>query len=381
MAQFCTKCGTACDGEALFCDNCGAALRARAVATPPIAASAAQAVSGAARAPMRMPTRRTIGLIGAALAVSVVGAVALVQVLAPEPASSASFTRAVNEYFAKDPAASERLVCVGNLPYQTNPMRVAEYDRGTREWMELLSAAGVYAAATMESSGSGFFARNQVVYQMTDRGRAAVRSGKLCVAGAVQASAASGFEHVQRDAGQSRAMAHATLTLKEEAPWLAKAPQRADILRRLGMEALGVDLPLSLVDKKWRVYSGAQAAQGMRRQRDGDPFGAAGVGAMRAAGASVASPGLFERLRSMLSFGGHPLVGKWSDSSGMANFEFTRDSMVQNGVSSPASFKVTDDAVIVTPAGVGVGLKFKVQDANHVALDAGFMRIVLTRSQ
>lgn len=367
MAHFCTKCGTPADSQALFCDNCGAALRAVAVPAGP---------SAGAAAPVRMPSGRTLGLIGGALAIVAVGAAVLVHALAPEAASSASFARAVNDYLAKDPAANDRLVCAGNLPYQTDPMRIAEYDQRTRQWMELLQQAGAYAAPTTESSG-GFMPQNQFVYQLTGTGRASVRNNKLCIASGVQATSAAGFEQVQIDGAQSRAMAEATLALKQEAPWLAKSPQRAEILQRLGMATLAVQLPLSLVDKKWQVDSSGLDGVAMRQQRAIDMPGA---GASAGAAGQASGPGVFDRLRAMFSFGGHPLVGKWTDSTGMAHFEFTRDSIVQNGVSTAASFKVNGDAVVVAPANGGPGLVIKMRDANHAALDMGFVSINLTRS-
>jgi hypothetical protein len=113
----------------------------------------------------------------------------------------------------------------------------------------------------------------------------------------------------------------------------------------------------------------------MRRQRAADMAGVAG-----AAGAP-SGLGLFDRLRSMFSFGAHPLVGKWTDSSGMAHFEFARDSIVQNGISTAATFKVNGDSVIVAPAGGGPGLVIKMRDANQAALDMGFMSVILTGSQ
>jgi hypothetical protein len=366
MAHFCTKCGTPSDNAALFCDNCGASLQVNAGAT--VGAPAPLI------APRRKTSRRMLGLVGACVAIVAVGAAVLAYALAPEAASSASFSRAVNDYLAKDQAASDRLVCAANLPYQTNPIRVAEYDRSTRQWMELLSQAGVYAVPTTETGG-GFMQQTQYLYQMTDVGRASVRNNKLCIAGGARATASTGFEQVQKTGVQAAAMAKATLELQHEAAWLAKSPQRAQILQHLGMASLGVQLPLALVDKKWQVDTDPQHAYAMRQQRG---FGM--QGGMPGAGAPPASaPRLLERVRAMFSFG-HPLVGKWSDSTGMAHFEFTRDSIVANGGVTAATFKVNGKEVVVTPANAGAGMVFKMRDADHAVLDMGVMTIVLVRS-
>lgn len=106
-----------------------------------------------------------------------------------------------------------------------------------------------------------------------------------------------------------------------------------------------------------------------------------GAGAFTGAAEPASGPGMIDRLRAMFSFGGHPLVGKWTDSTGMANFEFTRDSIVQNGVSTAATFKVNGDAVTVAPANGGPGLVITMRDANHAAFETGFVSINLIRSQ
>ena len=365
MAHFCTKCASPSDDAALFCEHCGAALRA----------GAASVAVGTAATPISMASRRStgviVGVIAGVLVAVALGVAVLVNVLAPEPASSASFTRAVNEYLAKDPAANDGLICADNLRYQSDPMRVDEYDHSTRQWMELLSQAGVYAAATTEHSG-GFFSRSQFVYQITDIGRASVRNNKLCIASGVLATSATGFEQVQKSPGQAQATA--TLTLKQEAAWLAKSPQRAQLLQSLNMATLEVQLPLSLVDKKWQVDMNSKRDHAKQQQRGIGLFGAAGVDA------AAVTPGLFDRLRAMFRFGRHPLEGKWSDDSGQAQLQFTADSIVQNGVSSAASFKVNGDTVIVSLEN-GFELVCKMRDANHAALSMGFVTIILTRSQ
>lgn len=332
--------------------------------------------------PMKMPSRRTLAIVGGALLIVIVGGVTATRLLAPEAASSESFSRAVNAYFASDKAASERLVCTDNLPYQTNPIRIGEYDQAGRQWMDLLQQSGLYAAPVSASSG-GFMPQNQLVYSITDVGRASVRKNKLCVAAGVQATSAAGFDQVNADGGQSRAVAEATLAFEQEAPWLAKSPRRPEILQLLGMSTLVTRLPVELIDKKWRV-----AADGGHRPQGNSPATAAlgqglglGLGMGHRATTSSPAPGWFDRVRSLFSFGGHPLVGKWTDPTGMAHFEFTRDSIIENGISAPARFEVKGDTVIVSPDNAGgAGLPFKVRDADHIVLDMGVMSVTLQRA-
>lgn len=364
MANFCTKCGAGCASDARFCDNCGAPLRPAA----PIAIPAPLAPS------INMPSRRTLAIVGAAAAAVIVGGGVLAWAFSPEAPSAAAFSRAINEHYAKDQAARDQLVCAGNLPYQTDPIRVAEYDQRTRQWLDLLSSAGVYAPPSNETT-SGFLPQTRYVYKLTDAGRASVRHNRLCVADGLRVKTASGFEQVQKVGDRSSAVGNASLELAQEAPWLAKSPQREEILKHLDMSTLNAQLPMALVDKKWQVDPATGTQRNMREmmQRRGAEAAAADA-------APTSGAGVFDRLKAMFSFGGHPLVGKWTDPTGIASFEFTSDSVIQNGIMTSAAFKVKGDAVQVTPAnGGGVSLIFKMRDADHAALDVGMMSIELSR--
>lgn len=392
MANFCKKCGTPSDSESTFCDNCGAPLRTAAIpaeipaatVNPPVNPATSSTPPPLATAPAIGISRRTLGMVGAGFAVVVMGGAVLAWAFAPERASAASFTRAINEHFASNQAASDRLICASNLPYQTDPIRVDEFDRNTRDWMEMLGRAGVYAPARTESSG-GYFPRTQFVYQLTAAGKAAVRNNKLCAASGLQVKSASGFDQVQKNGERSTARATATLEFKQEAPWLEKSPQRTEILQHLRMTNLTAQLPMALVDKKWQVDTTMQSARPSPERLD-NMFGESGLagmaGATGVAGVATAAPstGVFDKLKSMFSFGGHPLVGKWTDSTGMANFEFTSDSFRQNGAVMSATFTVKGKDVYVTPANSnGVSLVFQMRDADHAALDMGLISIVISR--
>ena len=393
MAHFCTKCGTPANADARFCENCGAPLAAAPTGpssdTLPRMAQPAGLVSSAAVRPAL--SRRTLGLIGGAVAVVVIGGGLLAWMLAPEAASQASFTRAIERHFAANPAARDQLVCFNNLPYKTDPIRAEEYDQRTRGWLNTLVRAGVYSAPRTESSG-GFFRQTQYVYQLTDVGRASVRENRLCIASGVHVTSVTGFDQVQKNGERSTAIGAATLEPVQEAPWLSKSSERAAIMQRLAGPGMTGRFPLALVDKKWQVdltpataRSGLNGRNGFPRA-DGSADGPlAGLfGGMQAPDTAAAkaprSPGLFDKLSQMFRFGGHPLVGKWTDESGIVSFEFTADSMVTSGVSIPATFQVKGDDVFVTPSnGGGQSLIVKMRDADHAALDMGMMSVMLRR--
>lgn len=322
-------------------------------------------------------SRRTVGLIGAGVAVVVIGGALLVWAMTPEAPSAASFTRAIERHFVATPAGRDQLVCFNNLSYRTDPMRADEYDQRTRGWLDTLARAGIYAAPRTETTG-GFFRQTQYVYQLTAVGRASLRENRLCIADGVHVLSVTGFEDVRTTGERSVALARATLEPVKEAAWLTKSPERAAILHQLVGSGMTGQFPMALVDKKWQVDLTPRTARslGQRADRTADGLGDEVI----AAPAAVTSPGLFDKLASMFRFGGHPLVGKWTDQSGMVSFEFTQDSMVTAGMSTPATFKVKGDDIYVTPVnGGGQSMVVKMRDADHAALDMGVMSVVLTR--
>lgn len=388
MANFCTKCGTTLDPAARFCDNCGAPVMTPAAAspagasmpaTPPVhPVGATMSVGGGTRSTAAPAmSRKMITVVAAATVAVIAGGALLSYVLAPEAASQASFTRAVGEYLARNPATGDRLACIGNLPYRTDPIRVAEYDRGTREWMETLSSAGLYAPAVTESGG-GYFPQTQFVYKLTDTGRASIRDGKLCAAAGIETASVTGFDNVNKSATPPTAIARATLALRQEAPWLAKSPRRAEITHRFGMDAMKLNVPLVLTDKKWRVSD--QPAQ-IVAEKAPNLFG------MMADDADTATekvtpapaPGFFARLKAMLPGGGPSLVGKWTDQTGMVHMEFTSSAMITNGISQPVTYQAEGDHVTVSAERGGPGVVFTVPDAEHLSMNAGVMTVRLTR--
>ena len=347
MAQFCKQCGTAHAPDARFCDECGKAVHAAPAPASAPAPTPAPALSGV--------KRRHVIIAGGVLAVVLVAGGALAWLLAPEAASASSFGRAIDAHLAKDEAARDKLICLTNLPYQQEAIRVAAYDSSTRQWLDILVRSGLYSAPVEQSSG-GWIAQSQFVYALAAPGKAALRGNKLCVAKGVKVAKVSGYEQVRELGGQSVAMATATLALTDETAWLAASPDRALILQRLPRGDLEVRLPLALVDKQWQVTDRAQLNQA----------------AMAMAGAMLHAPGaqgagMLDKLKSMFSFGGHPLVGKWKGSTGEI-LEFTKDSIIENGNASKATFATEDNVVtIVSEEGGGMAMQISLSNSNNTA--------------
>ncbi|UQV46440.1 hypothetical protein KIV45_05510 [Janthinobacterium lividum] len=326
MAHFCTKCGTAYVPGARFCDECGKALNAVPSPGPaPVPVAPAKPAGAGVQ-------RRHLILAGGVLAVLIVAGGALAWLLAPEAASASSFSRAIDAHLAADEAARDKLLCLTNLPYQKEEIRVASYDSSTRQWLDILVRSGLYNAPVEQGSG-GWLAQSQFVYVLAAPGKAALRGDKLCVAKGVKVAKVSGYDQVRDLGAQHVAMAKATLALTDEAAWLAKSADRALILQRLPHSDLEVQLPLALVDKQWQVIDEAQMSQ------------AAMSGALGKASA-VQGAGMLDKLKSVFSFGGHPLVGKWKSSTG-AVLEFTQDSMIENGRTTKATFATEGNVVTI----------------------------------
>ena len=362
MAHFCTKCGTAHVPGARFCDECGKAVNAApAPASAPVPASAPAATPA-----LSGVKRRHIVIAGGVLAVVVVAGGALAWLLKPEAASASSFSRAIDAHLAADEAVRDKLLCLTNLPYQKEEIRVASYDSSTRQWLDILVRGGLYNAPVEQSSG-GWVAQSQFVYALAAPGKAALHGDKLCVAKGVKVAKVSGYDQV-RDLGvQQVAMAKATLTLTDEAAWFAKSPDRALILQRLPDGDLQVRLPMALVDKQWQVIDEAQMSQ------------AAMTGAIGKSSAAQGA-GMLDKLKSVFSFGGHPAVGKWQAAMGNV-LEFTSDSVINNGTSTKATFTTKGNTVTIAPEGAGeAAMDIIVSDDGSTAqISMGGMRVTTLR--
>ncbi|MGK5035302.1 zinc-ribbon domain-containing protein [Janthinobacterium sp. LB3P118] len=355
MAHFCTKCGTAYAPGARFCDECGNTLPAAAAAAPAPVRPAGAGVQ-----------RRHLILAGGVLAVLIVAGGALAWLLAPEAASASSFSRAIDAHLAADEAARDKLLCLTNLPYQKEEIRVASYDSSTRQWLDILVRGGLYSAPVEQSSG-GWLAQSQFVYALAAPGKAALRGDKLCVAKGVKVAKVSGYEQVREMGGQQVAMATATLALTDEAAWLAKSPDRALILQRLPHSDLEVELPLALVDKQWQVTDRAQLQQAAMSM----------AGAMRQA-SGAQGPGMLDKLKGLFSFGSHPLAGKWKAPMGGV-LEFTRDSVIENDKVSKGTFTTEGNVVTFAPEGAGgMAMQLSLSNSNNTAtLSIGGMPITV----
>jgi uncharacterized OB-fold protein len=376
MARFCTQCGVSNVDAARFCEECGTPLKQ----TVFIASPAAVASAGVSAPAPGIGTRKLAVIAGIAAALLVAGG-GLAVWLAPESPSEASFKRAMERYLADNADAREKLLCVANMRYQGDAIRVAEYDAFTRDWMDALARSGVYAPAQVVRSNAGFLTQTQYVYALTEAGKPWIRNNRLCLGDGVRVAAVSGFDQVQKNGEQTLALARAQLEIGEEAPWLKQSPQRDDILQKTGKKTIQLNMPVTLVDGKWKVI---QDPASLRRAESGSSFNPFGRDNARSGrDAAVASDqGIFGKIKRWFSFGGHPLVGKWREQSGLLNFEFTNDQMIEGGSAVKARFETDGDTVKIWPeqgSGLAQGLVVTMQGKDAAIIDMGLIKVRLLR--
>lgn len=371
MGRFCTKCGTPSEEPAQFCDNCGNPLK-KSAATPVAQAAPVPQAPAAIGAPsVHRRSNRTLFIGGAIAGVVGIAAIGVGWWLSPESASAASFSRAIDGYYAAHNDARDALLCTDNLPYQKSPIRVDDTSMPTRQYMDLLVRAGVYDPPQTESSG-GYFPRAQYIYAITAEGKKWVRNNRLCVGNGVRVREARGFDQVTKLNGETFALAHAQLDIADEADWLSKSKDREELLRTLNKQSLTTSLPVAIVERKWQVSD--RSAGSLEREL--------AQSALEELARAPKASGFIDALKNMLSFGGgHPLVGKWQDTTGAYALEFTRDSIVQNGIPVKARFESKGDRVTVIPeTAAGGRLVLKLRDSNTAVLDLGLGAVTLTRT-
>ena len=243
MAIFCTKCGTRNENDAAFCDNCGAALKVRAVAKPgstsdassvrPIPSMADEdsgAVSGAKPKSLGA-SKKTIYASAALCGLLAVGGAAMYFAMQPPAANSANLLAAAKAgYGDAMTAQSKRELCLSNMDYSVDKFNVGEYDRSTQAWLNTLVVAGLYSPPLAINS-NGFFSGTLQQYVTTPE-LAKYREGRrLCVGKDIEIADVVEIEKPAEESLGRASGASKLLTVKAKlalqatstAPWLEKS--------------------------------------------------------------------------------------------------------------------------------------------------------------
>lgn len=355
---FCTRCGHPNEAGAGFCENCG------------------QPLAGADTASARPPqARRRLWLYGgAALALLLGAALALFFALRGQPPSPELFAAIIEKSLAQDPAAYQKNYCLSNFNYALDPVRISAADERARRWFSLLADQGLYAQGQLETTGSGFFASEQLLYEKTAAGKKASAGSALCLADGVGVARVDSFSSPARVLGVELSKAVVTLQLRN---------------------------PLALVDKE----EIKQFAPNIRREfvdmktlvRSEGKWQLAGPAEIRALQAALektgdAAPpgGAISRFFSSLfkkGAGANPLYGRWNANvfgSLVFSVEFDSDSMNVHGEQvkpTRVRYEIDGDKVRVFPEGSSVGLVFHIVDSDTVNVNMLGRQLQLKRAK
>jgi hypothetical protein len=294
MASFCTACGARNDDGAVYCEGCGAPLRA---AVPTAAISAGTSDPTVSRARRRAPIVGGIAL----LALAILGAAGWWVWSAPA-ASSAAFAAALRDAGAAAGGPSVDLLCLTNLPYDRPQINVGEYDANIRRWMEGLATAGLYAPGQAIAGGG---ARRMVQYTPMPELEEWRRGARLCVAKSWAVGEVRGAPFRAERFGQ-REVFRATVQWKAEgrAPWLDKVPDPLGRLR--GVRQSGNDMiaesqhAFEMRDRRWVALSAADLRELPRAELASNAATGGATGGVLDGlkklfgGLDVASPSLFQ---------------------------------------------------------------------------------------
>lgn len=421
MAIFCTKCGTKNEDGAAFCDNCGAALKAPAVAqtpgntphtpyaqpTPTMAyedtgAAAAEKLKG-------LVTSKKAIYSGAALCgLLVIGGAATYFVLQPPAATSGNLLAAAKAGYGK--AITEqfkRELCVGNMDYSDSKFNAGEDDQRTQAWLNALVVAGLYSPPVTINSG-GFFSRNLLQYAATPELAKYREGGRLCVGKEVEIADVVDIEKpaeesLGRDSGAPRLLtvkARLALEVTNTAPWLEKSEVRDVVLAQInGWDYKDKKLQKQVADtfglreKQWATGPAykAELEKQYRTGKRGQDYNDRTNNVSQKAGSSSFG----SMLSGIFSFGGHPLKGTWRmDTEGLgksfgiglpsglgldATTTFTSNSIDVGGQSIKCKFEVDGKRVKVIPEGQAASLIFVMLDKDTAVLDMGLMKMQYKR--
>jgi len=368
MAKFCTKCGTSAeDNDAKFCQSCGASLPgsiAPQIASQPVATSH----SAPALPVARIAKIAAIGVVS--LAVLSGGVWFLTKAPAtPDPAALSAMLNA-------DAKALEKRICIGNFPYDKDPVLVNEYDTTTKNWLAVLVRGGIYNQPEALSSG-GWLTRTQYRYTHTPAGQKAIRNGKLCFADGVAIDKVE-YSEPQKINEKTYLKAKYTYHYANPAAWINQPEAKEIDAQHFGSSSFDDSASLKLEDGKWKLMSDqvetfSNLKRASTKTQSSLPSGSSFFGWIK---------NLFS------SMGGNPLIGKWgidSEKLGMADlnigqqFEFTADEMRAGRSTQKVKYEVHGNEVLVTEANSHNAMAFTIIDHDHIALDTGMGKFNLRR--
>lgn len=356
MSRFCTRCGTANDDDAQFCENCGTQCKGKPVSHTALATPPDTPVSdrGAPR------NRRKIVIAAFAVAAVLITGAGLAFLLGDETASNEVMSRAVLTYYQQHGAASDNLLCLSNFEYGKDPVAINPYQTEERALLDSLVKGGLYNPPTQIQQGN-FFVMTLLRYTHTAMGTKALKNNRLCLASTLKLTAIR-FDPVQDMPQGKFTRVYFRYAPADPAPWL-QGELAEKLTAYLSPDRERV-LTMALVNRKW-VVSDANSA--------GSNTSAARLGAKQAA----LDTSILNRFMQIFA-PSNPLLGNWRASevpvfgdvrdNHAGQLSFNAHEATINGRSFPISYKIKDSTVTVMLEGIPAPLVFKVTDQDHVVL-------------
>lgn len=246
--MLCAACSKQVDDKAPFCDACGAALGPRSQRARTVAASHGSSPNQST--PRGTAEWRRHAAFGVATTLLALFAAVLWWPRPPEVSADALQT-AMRIAIARGDSPGRDPICVANgLAYDQEPVNVEIDNAATVSWMNILVAAGLYAAPANGVSG-GALSQALLVYQPLPTLADWAGARRLCIARAVKLESVANIGRVDdmrlRGKPYTGVPADVRWVLDQPAPWLEN-PGVA--------EALARELPT------WRSARWQPAAQG-----------------------------------------------------------------------------------------------------------------------
>jgi len=375
MAKFCTKCGTSAeDNHAQFCQSCGTPLPGDIepkIDSQPFSAS---------RPIPALPLARIAKIAAAGIAsLTLLGGGVWFLTKTPAAPDASVLSSLLNA----DVKATEQRVCLGNFPYDKDPVFVNGNDTSTKKWLTQLVQAGIYNQPETKTSG-GWFPQTQYKYTRTPAGLKAVHNGKLCFADGITIDKVE-YSEPQKINEKLHVEAKYTYHYANPAAWINQPEVKEIDAQHFGLSSFDDSATLALDDGKWNVASG-QAEPG---SFDHPGSFSDSRRALAKAHSPSSSGGFFGWIKNLFSsMGGNPLIGKWvldSEKMGMAGFnvgqqfEFTADEMRAGPSIQKVKYEVRGNEVIVTETNAHNATAFTIIDHDHIALDMGMGKLNLRR--
>ena len=347
MSKFCKKCGAALEQGMAFCESCGTPVQAMASNKP------ASISVDIAKAPAVSGSKLWLGIGGGVAALVLLGVGIWFVTGAPGKPSATSLAALLNA----DDGFKSRTICLGNFQYDRNAANIDTNDQASQKWFGVLASAGLYNAPQLVTTG-GWFSRTLLQYTPTEKGKSAIKNGKLCFAQGVELDKVA-YGEVQQVDDKSYAVADYTYHFMNADEWTKRPEIRSLAPDVFGSESMTGKLVVERSDKAWGIST---------IPADSLPIVVAARKASSLRGDAASSDFLVSLTNLFSALRGNPLIGKWRNSISGDTLEFTATEVIGVGGRSRVNYEVKENQIKLTnPETQGVSL-CTVTDKEHMTM-------------